>query len=80
LSRGAGRLTRGAVGEKFILKLQANPTLIQSKSYAPKLQKFKWKYGAIGFKNMNNFYHLSFSRFVMEFELKIWEFKVYFWL
>jgi hypothetical protein len=36
------------------------------------------KYGAIGFKNMNNFYHLSFSRFVMEFELKIWEFKVYF--
>jgi hypothetical protein len=40
-SRGTGRLTHGARREKFLIKLEADPTLIRSKSYVTKLKKFK---------------------------------------
>jgi hypothetical protein len=39
--RGVGWLTRGACGRKIPFKLQTDPTLIRSKGYIPKLQKFK---------------------------------------
>jgi hypothetical protein len=45
----------GPAGLKFNLKLQDDPTLIRSKSYVQQLQKFKWKYGVIGFEKMNKF-------------------------
>jgi hypothetical protein len=38
------------------------------------------KYGVTGFDEMNNFCNWSFLKFEMKIELKIWEFKVYFWL
>jgi hypothetical protein len=37
------------------------------------LDKFKIKYGYEGFEDRNNFLHRNFSRFEMDFELKIWE-------
>jgi hypothetical protein len=37
------------------------------------LEKFKIKYGYEGFEDRNNFLHRNFSRFEMDFELKIWE-------
>jgi hypothetical protein len=37
------------------------------------LDKFKIKYGYEGFEDRNNFLHMNFSRFKMDFELKIWE-------
>jgi hypothetical protein len=37
------------------------------------LDKFKIKYGYERFEDRNNFLHRNFSRFEMDFELKIWE-------
>jgi hypothetical protein len=45
----------------------------QSKSDFPKLEKIEIKYGHEGFEERNNFLHMNFFRFKMEFELKFQE-------
>jgi hypothetical protein len=42
----------------------------------PEVEIFEIKYGCYGFEERNNFLHRNFSRFEMDFELKIWEVKV----
>jgi hypothetical protein len=56
---------------KFSLNFKSDLTMIWFKSYVLKLQKFKYKYGATGFENMNNFSHWSFYKFETEFGLNI---------
>jgi DNA modification methylase len=41
------------------------------------LKKIETKYGYDGFKERNNFLHRNFFIFRIDFELKIWEVKVY---
>jgi hypothetical protein len=48
------------------------------KNVLPKLKKFETKYGFEDLKRMNNCLHRSIYWFRMDFELKIWEIKVYF--
>jgi hypothetical protein len=50
----------------------------RSKKDLSELENFKIKYGCEGFEERNNVLHMNFFIFEMEFELKIWEFKVYF--
>jgi hypothetical protein len=68
------KLTRGPVGlNKFDL-FQTHSNLIWSKQDLPVLQKFEIKYVFGGFDERNNFLHMNFSRFEMDFELKFREF------
>jgi hypothetical protein len=52
--------------------------LVRIKTSLSKLENFEIKYKFRGFEGMNNFLHRNFIRFQMNFELKIWEVKVYF--
>jgi hypothetical protein len=40
------------------------------------IKKFEIKYGFEGFGERNNFLHMNFSRFEMDFELKFREFSM----
>jgi hypothetical protein len=42
------------------------------------LRKIEIKYGFESLKKMNNVLHRNFTGFEMDFEVKIWEAKVYF--
>jgi hypothetical protein len=50
----------------------------RSKNGLPELQKFGIKYGCEGLEESNKFVHRNFIRLKINFELKIWEVKVYF--
>jgi hypothetical protein len=49
---------------------QIRSNFILSKHDLPRLQKFEIKYGFEGFDEGNNFIHMNFSRFEMDFKLK----------
>jgi hypothetical protein len=50
--------------------------LVLSKKDLLELENFEIKYGCDGFEERKNFLHRKFSRFEMDFELKIWEVMV----
>jgi hypothetical protein len=55
------------------IKFKLHSNLTRSKQNLPKLEKFEIKYDCEGFDVSNIFPYLNFSRFEMEFELKIRE-------
>jgi hypothetical protein len=57
---------------------QTLPNFILSKQNLFGIENFEIKYGCEGFEERNNLLHRNFFRFKMDFELKIWEIKVYF--
>jgi hypothetical protein len=52
--------------------------LICSKEDLSELENFEIKYGCEGFEERNDFLYMNFFISEMDFELKFWEFKVYF--
>jgi hypothetical protein len=67
----------GCNSKKFKI-IQICSNLVRIKTSLSELKNFKIKYGFGGFEEMNYFLHRNFIRFKMNFELKIWEVKVYF--
>jgi hypothetical protein len=51
-----------------------------SRKDIPELKKFEIKYDCEGIEEWNKFLHRNLFRFEIYFELKVWEFKVYFYL
>jgi hypothetical protein len=80
---GPGLQYQAAVKFDSKFKYQSNSNYIQicskfdgSKKDFPELEKIQIKYGCECFEEKNNFIHSNFSKFKMDFELKIWEVKV----
>jgi hypothetical protein len=80
-----GRAQRNSGGRRRDLnlifngfKLYSNSFIDRSKNDLLEQEKFEIKYGCEGFEERNNFLHSNFFRSKMDFELKIWEFKVCF--
>jgi hypothetical protein len=72
---GMGRLAWAVPKEKWCFVIIRNNSngfkLIWSKGGLPMLQKFQIKYRTEGFEERNNFSYWTFSKFRIEFELKI---------
>jgi hypothetical protein len=75
---GLNQINRAKTIQTNLNLNQTHPNFILSKHDFLGIKKFKIKYGCEGFEERNNFLHHNFFRFKMDFELKNWEFKVYF--
>jgi hypothetical protein len=61
-------------------KFKTRLNFLWSKQELPEVENFEINYGCEWFKERNNFLHKNFFSFEIDFELKIWEIKVCFWL